>query len=80
MKMVVTAIILIVFFVVVVGLLTVWSGQSNDTVNGVMDFLKGLSPSGTSGTSGTTTPAPPGTTPGVAASTIAGSPIAKTII
>ncbi len=42
MKIVIVAILLIVFFLVVVGLIMMWSGQSSDIASGIFDFLKNL--------------------------------------
>jgi len=41
-KIIVMTLIIIVFFLVVVGLVTMWSGQSNDLANGIYDFLRNL--------------------------------------
>ena len=40
-KIIVIFILIMVFFIVILGLFTVWSGQSNDAVGGVFDFLRG---------------------------------------
>lgn len=44
LKFVITIFILIVVTIVIIGLLSVWTGQSNDIVSGIVDFFMGVDP------------------------------------
>jgi len=41
-KIIVVFLLILIFFIVTVGLITVWTGQSNEAVEGVFDFLKNM--------------------------------------
>jgi len=67
MKVIVVLIILLIAFIILVGLMVGWAGESQSAMGDIFGFLKGMLPGGSSTTantqSGGGTTQPSGTTP-----------------